>query len=375
MKRLIWVILLWAASFATMAHKPSDSYLALSVEGKQIRGQWDIALRDLDYALGLDANDDGSITWAELRGSQDVVYAYALSRLDMALDSQACPVQAGELMVDEHSDGHYAVLKFQAACSLVAERLSISYRLFFDLDPQHRGLLSLIRNGRAETAVFSPERRQTDFEPDKDDAPWRALAHFSYEGVWHIWIGFDHILFLLSLLLPAALVWEKPGWRLKPGLSAVIWDVLAVVTAFTLAHSLTLSLAALHYISLPSRWVESAIAASVALAALNNIYPLLVHRRVWFAFGFGLIHGMGIASVLLDMGLPDAQRVLALLGFNVGVEAGQLAIVAVALPLIVGSSRYRLYPALVMKFGSMSIVAIALVWLAERSLDFQLNIL
>ena len=150
--------------------------------------------------------------------------------------------------------------------------------------------------------------------------------------------------------------------------------MFAVVTAFTLAHSITLSLAVLGYISLPTRWVESTIAASVALAALNNIYPVFVHRRTWFAFSFGLIHGMGIASVLLDMGLPDGQRILSLLGFNIGVEAGQLAIVSVALPLIAWLSQYRYYPALVMKLGSAGIVTIALVWLAERSLDFQMNI-
>jgi hypothetical protein len=188
-------------------------------------------------------------------------------------------------------------------------------------------------------------------------------------------MGYDHILFLLSLLLPAALVRENSSWRPKQRFSQAFWDVLAVVTAFTLAHSITLSLAALGYISLPTRWVESAIAASVAIAALNNIYPVFVHRRTWFAFSFGLIHGMGIASVLLDMGLPDGQRVLSLLGFNLGVEVGQLAIVSMALPLITLLSHYRYYPKLVMKSGSACIVIVALVWLAERSLDFQMNIL
>ena len=332
-------------------------------------------MRDLDYALALDANDDGSISWAELRGSKEVIYAYALRRLDVAWGGQPCPLQPATLMVDAHSDGHYAVLKFQANCPAVTGQLTLGYHLFFDLDPQHRGLLSLMRQQHVDTGIFSPDRQQIQFTQAADSSLWRVLANFGYEGIWHIWMGFDHLLFLLSLLLPAALVWEKPGWRLKPGVAPVFWDVLAVVSAFTLAHSLTLSLTALQYIALPSRWVESAIAASVALAALNNIYLWFVQRRVWFAFGFGLIHGMGIASVLLNMGLPGAQRLSALLGFNLGVEAGQLAIVALVLPFIVGLSRYRFYPPLAMKFGSLSIVVIALVWLAERSLDVQLNIL
>ncbi|AMK78087.1 MULTISPECIES: HupE/UreJ family protein [Methylomonas] len=374
MTRLIVTIWLLAVSFNSLAHKPSDSYLTVRVDDRQITGQWDIALRDLDYALGLDANDDGNITWAELRNSREVVYAYALSRLEMTRGKQVCSLQAADLLVDEHSDGHYVVLNFQAICPSVSAPLSIAYRLFFDFDPQHRGLLSLIHQGLTETAIFSPDRQQIQFPFSAGHSAWRALTDFAYEGIWHIWIGFDHMLFLLSLLLPAALIWNNAEWQPKSGFKPVFFDVLGVVTAFTLAHSLTLSLTVLHYISLPSRWVESAIAASVALAALNNIYPVLVKRRTWFAFCFGLIHGMGIASVLLDMGLPDTQRMLSLLGFNLGVEAGQLAIVGAALPLIVGFSRYRYYPVLVMKTGSVSIVTVALVWLAERSLDFQMDI-
>ncbi|OAI09539.1 hypothetical protein A1353_04315 [Methylomonas methanica] len=374
MTRLIVTIWLLVASFNTLAHKPSDSYLTIRVDDRQITGQWDIALRDLDYALGLDANDDGNITWAELRNSREVVYAYGLSRLEMTRGKQLCSLQAADLLVDEHSDGHYAALNFQAICPSGSAPLSIAYRLFFDLDPQHRGLLSLIHQGLTETAIFSPDRQQMQFPFSADHSAWRTLTDFAYEGIWHIWIGFDHMLFLLSLLLPAALIWDNAEWQPKLGFKPVFFDVLGVVTAFTLAHSLTLSLTVLHYVSLPSRWVESAIAASVVLAALNNIYPVLVNRRTWFAFAFGLIHGMGIASVLLDMGLPDTQRMLPLLGFNLGVEAGQLAIVGAVLPLIVGFSRYRYYPLLVMKSGSASIVTVALVWLAERSLDFQMSI-
>jgi hypothetical protein len=375
MKLIILLVFLTCCSFSAMAHKPSDSYLALTVESNHVHGQWDIALRDLDYAMGLDANDDGSITWAELRDRKEAVYAYALSRLEIVTDQNICPLTPADILVDEHSDGHYAVLNFQAACLSEAQQLSIAYRLFFDLDPQHRGLLRLTRNEYTDTAIFSPDSKRFKIVLKSAHKPWQELLNFGYEGIWHIWIGYDHILFLLSLLLPAALVRENSNWYPKQSFSRAFLDVLAVVTAFTLAHSITLSLAALGYISLPTRWVESAIAASVAIAALNNIYPVFVHRRPWFAFSFGLIHGMGIASVLLDMGLADGQRVLSLLGFNLGVEVGQLAIVSIALPLITLFSQYRYYPALVMKLGSACIVIVALFWLAERSLDFQMNIL
>ena len=109
MKHLILIIFMSLASFNAIAHKPSDSYLGLKVEGKQVQGQWDIALRDLDYALGLDTNDDGNITWAELREHKAAVYAYALNRLEIATNQQNCPLKPTDILVDEHSDGHYAV--------------------------------------------------------------------------------------------------------------------------------------------------------------------------------------------------------------------------------------------------------------------------
>ncbi|MGD0961265.1 MAG: HupE/UreJ family protein [Methylomonas sp.] len=373
MKSLL-LVLVFSLSFNAQAHKPSDSYLALTVDGRQLHGQWDIALRDLEYAIGLDADNDGAITWLELRERRTDVFAYALNRLSISANQQTCALTPSDIMADEHSDGHYAVLIFQGVCLAEIKQLAVNYRLFFDLDPQHRGLLKLTDGAHTDTAIFSPEHVDLAFTLNSPDRPIQELFNFAYEGVGHIWAGFDHLLFLLSLILPAALVRKNAGWQPKPRLSLVFWDVFKVVTAFTLAHSITLSLTALQFIALPSRWIESAIAASVLFAALNNIYPRFIDRRAWFAFGFGLIHGMGIAGVLLDMGLADGQRVLSLLGFNLGVEAGQLAVVSVALPLIAWLSRYRYYPILVLKSGSIAIAGIALVWLAERSLDFQINI-
>ena len=172
----------------------------------------------------------------------------------------------------------------------------------------------------------------------------KQFLTFCLEGVWHIWIGFDHILFILSLLLPSVLVYRDRQWRPAPKPAPVFWDVLKVVTAFTVAHSITLSLAALGVLSLPSRLVESTIAASVVLAALNNLRPLVLGRRWLVAFCFGLIHGFGFASVLADLGLPQDALLLALVGFNLGVEVGQLCIVIAFLPLAFlarGSLLYR----------------------------------
>ena len=197
---------------------------------------------------------------------------------------------------------------------------------------------------------------------------WRTLIDFAREGVWHIWLGFDHVLFLLCLLLPADVRRENGRWRAVPRAREAAGEVLRIVTAFTLSHSLTLAPAALGVVSLPSRWVESAIAASIVLAALDNLRPFLRAPRTWVAFAFGLVHGLGFAGVLAELGLPSDARALALIAFNLGVEVGQLAIVAVFLPLALAARRRALYPRAVLAGGSCAIAALASVWLWERAL-------
>jgi hypothetical protein len=204
---------------------------------------------------------------------------------------------------------------------------------------------------------------------------WRTLADYAVEGTWHIWIGFDHVLFLLALLLPAVGRWQQRQWQPVPRLRDALVDVLGVVTAFTVAHSITLSLAALGLVALPSRLVESVIAFSVVLAALNNLrqprVPPRASVRIGIAFGFGLLHGFGFASVLADLGLPSGALVLALLGFNVGVELGQLAVVAVFLPLAYALRQTGFYRTGVLRVGSLLIAALAALWLVERALGLE----
>ena len=357
---------------AVQAHKPSDSFLALSVDGAALRGQWDIALRDLEFAIGLDADGNGEITWGELRARHADIAAYALARLALTAEGRNCRLSPTGHLVDEHSDGAYAVLRFEADCGARAPgTIEVAYSLFFDLDPTHRGLLRFERGGGAQTGVLSPEHPKLSFRAGETS----RLAQFGdylREGVWHIWIGFDHILFLLSLLLPAVLLRSRRAWAPATGFRPVFWEVFRVVTSFTVAHSITLSLAALSVISLPSRLVESTIALSVLLAALNNLWPVVAERRWAVAFAFGLIHGFGFASVLTDLGLPQGALLLALVGFNVGVELGQLAIVGGFLPLAYALRRSWFYRRLVLAGGSAAITLVAAIWLVERIFDLKL---
>jgi len=352
------------------AHKASDSYLTLQIEGSKVSGHWDIALRDIDFAIGLDANGDGNITWGEVKARHTEIAAWALSSLNVQRGGD-CSLQVTEQLVDEHTDGHYSVLRLQGQCPQTYGGVDINYRLLFNIDALHRGLLQLQLDGRTQTSIFGPDTAQQHFASESPSL-LQQIRHYVVEGIWHIWIGLDHILFLLALLLPAVLVRTGKRWvgvgRLREAMKEVLW----VVTSFTAAHSITLSLAALGWISLPSRLVESSIAISVVLAAANNLWPVVVGRRWMVAFGFGLIHGFGFASVLADLGLPKDALVISLLGFNLGVELGQLVIVAAFLPVAFTLRHLPLYRVGVFMGGSGITMLVAFIWFLERAFNLRI---
>lgn len=374
MKRWLLLLVSLVLPLAALAHKPSDSYLTMRAAegGSEIAVRWDIALRDLDYVLELDRDGDGALTWGEVRQRADDITRYATSRLELKGGNEPCEWKTtGPLTLERHSDGTYAVLALSADCSGPATGLRARYSLLFDVDPSHRGLVQWIAPGNqgSQALIFGAESAQQRL-PMQPPGPWQTLKQYVADGVWHIWIGFDHILFLLALLLPSVLVVRRHGqWESAPGLRGAAGDVVKVVTAFTVAHSITLSLAALEVVSLPSRLVESAIAASVVLAALNNLRTTVASRRWIVAFVFGLVHGFGFASVLADLGLPRNALMLALVGFNVGVELGQLAIVALFLPVAFALRHTLFYRFGVVKIGSILVALLAAWWFVQRAFD------
>ena len=378
--RVFAFALLFIVAAGAHAHQGSDSYLSLKVEGGKIAGQWDIALPDLEAAIGLDADGDGNITSAEAKAKRAEIERYSLARLHLKVDGAERPLVVGEQLIDTFSDGTYNILRFSADCDPAAKTLDLEYRALFDIDPRHRGLLRLECAGVVQTAVFSPDTPAQHFELGISSRPQlfgaflsgsRQLLAFINEGVWHIWRGFDHILFLLALLLPSVLKRREGAWRVVENFRPALINVLKIVTAFTVAHSITLTLATLDVVRLPSRLVEATIAASVIFAALNNIRPIFPERGWMVAFGFGLVHGFGFANALIDLGLASGTLALALVGFNLGVEAGQLAIVVVFVPLAFAWRGSWVYQHLTFRFGSVMIVLLAATWMVERILAIK----
>jgi HupE / UreJ protein len=364
-KRL-WLLVLLGWAGAAQAHIASNGFVVASVQGQEITGSIELAVRDVELAIGVDANHDGKVTWGELRASQPQLLQYIAQHLLFVTPEGACTLQLGALRVNDRVDGRYAWLPLAAHCPNVVSRLSIRYSLLADIDPSHRGLLTLTAGEVAQSGVLGGASGPA-FEVYSPSA-WRTVVAYLQAGIWHIWSGIDHLLFLISLLLPAVLV--RRGTRWEPVLAArpAVFSILKVVTAFTLAHSITLTLAALNVVRLPSRLTESVIAASIIVAALNNIFPVVTDSRARIAFAFGLLHGFGFASVLADMGLPSGARLLSLLSFNLGIETGQLAVVLAVMPVVYAIRASGLYRRAVLPWGSAVIAVVALVWLLQRAL-------
>ena len=372
MKSVAAVIAVLLCAGTAHAHKPSDSYLALRQTGARIDGQWDIALRDLDYAIGLDANSDGAITWGELRAQHETIAAYALAHLQVAAEGGTpCRTRATEHLVDRHTDGAYAVLRFTVTCPEPPLSLDVRYSLFFDLDPQHRGVLTFDRDGVVGTALFSPDHQEETFDVAGLGAR-RSFAAFWRRGVWQTWLGFDHVVFLLALIIPTVLRRPAGAWHPTPTVRSAVTETVQIVAAFTLAHSLTLSLAGLGLIHLAPRVVTSGIAASLILAALNNAYPRFAGGRWGIAFGFGLFHGFSFADVFASSGTPQTRVPVALLGFNAGIETALLATVS-ALLLLTYVTRHSSYSRPVaLVAGSSGVALLTGAWMLERLLAMPL---
>ena len=357
---------------AALAHSSSNSYLTLSAPAGSLTLRADLHLRDVDLIFDLDADRDGQVTWGETHLRQAELASWLDQGLQLSAAGQKCQLGTADLQASQHADGTYLSAQWTPNCpglsNLASANLSLRYGLMFAQDSLHRGLLKVDLPGLQTSALLSPERPEAQVSR-ADSSAWRVFGRYIVEGVWHIWIGIDHIVFLLSLLVLAPLLPSRQRitqWPAAQQARPVLMDVLAVVTAFTVAHSITLGLTIMEWLTPPPDLVEPAIALSVVLAALNNLLGINSLKRWRLAFVFGLVHGFGFASVLLDLGLPASALVAALGGFNVGVELGQLAIVGVFLPIAWLLRHTRFYRWVIVAGGSAAIVVLGLFWTLDR---------
>lgn len=390
-----WAVLLaLTVGLAAPAHRVSDAYLRLDATEGGYRGTWDVALKDL-ARLGV-FGAQRQISWRTVEAHRDAIYREVLGALTVATLAP-CALEGRQLRLTERTHHTYLTVGFEARCEQ-ARGLTVEYRLLFDRDPLHRAV-AVVSDGAGERrAVLSADSRILREAPApaapaaapggpaaqaSPTSPPEAVAaraptvappeassaaspSFVALGARHALAGWDHLLFLLALMLPSVLRRERGAWVPRADLSSALPQLAGVVIAFTLAHAVTLSLAATFVISPPARLVEVAIAASVLLAALNNLVPRVDTGRPLVALAAGLIHGPGFAYGLAELSAQGVSA--ALLLFNLGVGLAQLLFVLALFPLLFALRMRAAYPRVVMRVASLALCAAGAVWLTGRML-------
>ena len=367
------LLLIVVSSGNAQAHSSSNSYIIFSTQNQASVLRADINFRDVDLVFDLDQNKDGKVSWGETLAKTAEIQAWLEQGIQLNTTSQKCSLTQMNMKASDHADGTYLSVEWAVACLGAAQEgptgLKLRYSLMFDQDNLHRALVKIDLPDSQSSAILSPERPEVSLTKANDSLT-HVLARYLIEGVWHIWIGVDHILFLLSLLILAFLEPTRKSvihWPAVKNVKTSVLDVLTVVTAFTLAHSITLGLTIFKWLEPSADFIEPVIALSVVAAALNNLLGWAALRRWQLAFAFGLVHGFGFANVLLDLGLPSDQLAIALGGFNLGVELGQIAIVLVFLPLAWTLRHTIFYRWVVVVGGSLAIAALGLIWTLQRT--------
>ncbi len=369
--RKIWLALLTVglltASGMAAGHKASDSFLYLDSGPTELR--IDVALRDLSLLTNIDSNGNRQISGQELRQARPEITRTVESALTFSNGSGNCDLAGRKWGISEHSDGVYSAARYAIHCPDGEPPRALQYNLLFEQDALHRGLVSLDYDGQKRLTVLGPDSRTLDLAGIDTPGYFGVFTTFVYEGVIHLLIGLDHILFLLVLVIPATLSTAKTqaSSGQSRALRGRLLELAGIITAFTVAHSITLALAALDIVSLPIAWVETVIALSIGLAALNVAWPIL-GRKTWkLAFGFGLVHGFGFASVLGDLTSGVSGLAVALAGFNLGVELGQLALLVVGFPVLYYLGKNRMYQKGAVPVMLAGIGAISLFWVVQRA--------
>lgn len=348
------------------AHQLSTAYLTGELESQGLLfGEIQIRGFDFNLAVELDTDNNGQLTWFEVNSRSQKINQYIAQNLSFTRAGQACQLMINpQLKADKHFNQGFIVANFKAQCGLEGP-ISINYQALFEQDSEHKLIVNLRAANEVQISrVMTANQQNIQFDMASGSL-LSTVIEYVYQGMLHIWKGLDHILFLLVLLLTCVLYREQGQWKVKQNYRQIITSTAWVVTAFTLAHSITLTATAMNWMLVDSRWVEIGIAVSVLLAALNNIWPLVM-RVAGLTFAFGLLHGMGFAGVLSELGLPSDQKFWSVLSFNLGVEIGQLCILALVLPLLIWLRNFNWYAQYFMRFSSFLIAVIALQWTIER---------
>lgn len=323
-----------------------------------------------ELAVGIDAVDAALAVGLPVTAAPErllerttLLSGWLAGGLSLTSDEGPCTATVGAPQIGERDGRPSVTVGVAYDCAAGTTNLRLRDDTIFEEDPDHEVFVALSGANPDEVAGVVLRADAREVVIGTNPTLWTTAKSFLGEGAIHLVTGYDHLLFLLSLILAAGLAAKRLGLR------RALVDVAKVVTAFTVGHSISLVAASLGLVSLPSQLVESVIAASIIVVAVMNIAKPTASIARWpLAGAFGLIHGFGFSSVLADVGLPTAARAVALGAFNVGIELAQLGFVALVMLPLVLAANHRSYSLVVVRGGSVAIAACGCMWLAERTL-------
>ena len=365
-----------ACPTAVLAHALGENYVFMNFREKSIDGRFEITFDDLEKKLGLDpAAQESADPLQAVQANAARVHEYIAEHFEIG--PEGGPPYTLHFTTQEVLDlpqGKFAQFHFRADTGPLPDKLEVRHTMLYENDRFHRGLLLVEYNVKTDRE-YGAEYAAMLFSPATSTQTLDLTAiptilwprDMIQQGVMHIWIGIDHILFLIALVLPTVLVLGNRTWTPVSGFPRALWNLLKIVTAFTLAHSITLLLAAFGYLEVSSRFVESMIALSIVLVALNNITGKVRGGSLMVIVFLGLFHGLGFASVMGHLPFRMVDALKSVVFFNVGVELGQIAIVAVLFPTLFLLRKTRFYVPVILKGGSAVLILVAGFWFVQRA--------
>jgi hypothetical protein len=373
------------------AHRNDESYLYLDVGDSTLSGRVEMPYRDMREVFDLELTGSPDDLLDELESRLPELQAYADEHTTIGSAGQEWPLTfegvdlVEELLRDDagpESFG-YVILPFTVGLdtATVPQLIDVTFTPFLaEIDGRDNVVLvsndwkrGVVEQESNELLVISESSPSGTIDLG-DPSQWRNFTASIDLGVDHIRTGPDHIFFVLVLLLPSVLILSLGRWRPATTFHYSLIRVFLVATMFTVAHSITFTLAGLDVLPLPpSKFVETVIALSIAAAALHNLKPIFGHREWLIAFAFGLFHGMGFAGLVEDLDIDRTTQLVSLLGRNAGIEIGQTVIILVTFPMLFLLRRTRVYvPA--MYLGSSLLAVLSGMWVIERVFETDLNI-
>lgn len=354
------------------AHARGENYIFVNFREDSIDGTFEIRFDELKEGFGVDATAGDADPAAVIEQNASKVHDYIEQNFAIGPeDGPPYTIEWGETSIMDQ----FARYSFRSDTGPLPDLLSVRHTMLYEMGRFHRGLLLVqynaktgINYGEEYTAmVFGPSNSEQTL--DLTDIPGLVTpGQMIKQGVLHIWIGIDHILFLLALIFPTVLRLENGSWQSVNGFRRSFLNLLKIVTVFTIAHSITLLLAAIGIINLSSRFVESMIALSIILVALNNITRKVRGGSLWVILFLGLFHGLGFASVMGHLPFRVNSLLKSVISFNLGVEIGQIAIVAVIFPILFALRRHPSYVPVVLQGGSAVLILVSGYWFVQRAL-------